>query len=240
MPKSARGEAGKTEEVRAFFDRWQIYQKLVSHNYHSHRQAYRILRSQFVRRFPQAGFSFLDLGCGDAGLIVKLLRGTRVKQYTGVDISSVALGLAEKNTRKLSCRKRFVCANLSKEIKRVRGADMIWVGLSLHHLSQKQKAGFFARCKKALAPGGCFVCYEPFLREGESRRDFLKRWLRYGVRRWKALTHEESLLHNRHISQGDFPEAFSTYKRLACQAGFRRARSLFTARPGFLKLMMFE
>jgi len=233
-------KAKKTNEVRAFFDRWQIYQKLVSNNYHSHRQAYRILRSQFVRRFPKDGFSLFDLGCGDAGFMIKLLRGTRVKQYTGVDISSVALGLAKKNTRELACRKRFVCADLSKEIGRVRNVDIIWVGLSLHHLRQKQKAEFFAKCKKALAPGGCFICYEPFLREGESRRDFLKRWLSWGAKCWKALTREENLLHNRHIRQGDFPEAFSTYKRLARQAGFTRARSLFTGGAGYLKLMMFE
>lgn len=229
-----------TKEVKEFFGHWAVYHKIMRHNYLSHRQVYKILRKFLKGRFPEKRFSLLDLGCGDAEFMGKALRGVRVKNYTGVDIADAALALAKKNTRGLPCRKRFIRLDFFREILRERHADVIWMSLAFHHLRFRQKAAFFVRCKKALAPGGCFICYEPILREGKDRKDFLKRWLGYSARHWTALTKEEFRLSSRHIVKDDFPERFSTYARLAGKAGFSRVRSLYTNRAGVNKLMVFE
>ncbi|HNV86012.1 MAG TPA: class I SAM-dependent methyltransferase [Candidatus Omnitrophota bacterium] len=229
-----------TQGVKGFFDRWNIYHKIMRRNYLSHRQVYGILRRFLLARFPEKKFSLSDLGCGDAEFMAKALRGTGIGRYTGVDLSDIALILAKKNMQGLPCSKRFVRRDFFKEITGERRADVIWMSLTFHHLRLEQKRKFFVRCRKSLARGGCLICYEPVLREGECRRDYLDRWLRYCGSHWKNLTKKELLLCAKHIRKDDFPEKFSTYARLAKQAGFGTERCLYTSCIGTMKLMVFE
>lgn len=221
-----------TKAVKDFFDHWNIYHKVVKHNYMSHRQVYRILHRFLMKLFPKQQFSLLDLGCGDAEFMSRTLAGTRVCAYTGVDISKVALTLAKKNTSLLPCRKRFIYGDFFKEIRHQRWADIIWMSIAFHHLRRKQKADFFMRCRQVCAPAGYFIFYEPTLREGRDRSDFLKRWWAFCSKHWKALTARELLLIKKHIMEDDFPERFSTYARLAHKAGFTHAQQVYIDRSG--------
>jgi len=48
-------------------------------------------------------FRFLDIACGDARATVETLKGTRVANYYGIDLSSAALNLARKALESLGC-----------------------------------------------------------------------------------------------------------------------------------------
>jgi len=230
-------KAENTKEVRKFFQNWKLYRKLVENNCLAHRQAYGTLREFLKKRFRKKSFSLIDLGCGDAQFMAAVLRGFSVKRYTGVDITGAALLLAKRNTAGLVCEKKFVLGDFCDEIKRERGADVIWLSLALHHLSFSQKADFFKRCEKACAPGGVLLVFDLTLREAKDRDDFISSW---ACRHFKALTQKEFLLHKKHVSENDFPEKFSTYAALAAKSGFSRARLLYSGRAGLLKFMVFE
>jgi len=229
-----------TAAIKKFFDHWNLYHKIMEHNYMSHRQVYGVLRRFLRKRFAGKPFTLLDLGCGDAEFMSAALSGTRVRAYTGVDLSKVSLTFAKRNLRRQSCRKQFICRDFFKEIRRRQRADVIWTSLAFHHLRLRQKAYFFMRCRKICAPDGCIILYEPTLREGRDRKDFLKRWWRFVSAHWKALTARELLLIKKHIMEDDFPEKFSTYALLARRAGFFHAQQLFADRSGINKIMIFS
>lgn len=228
-----------TQEIKAFFNHWNIYHKVMEHNYMAHRRVYGVLRRLLVKHFSGKPFTLLDLGCGDAEFMSRALAGTRIRAYTGVDISEVALTLARKNMRRLGCRKKFIRGDFFREIRRRPRADVVWLSLAFHHLRLGQKAEFFKRCGKICAPGGFVIFYEPVLRAGKPRDDFLKRWWRFVARHWQALTKRELRLVKKHIVDNDFPESFSTYACLARRAGFCRAQQLFSDRAGVNKIMVF-
>lgn len=228
-----------TKAIKEFFDHWNLYHKIMQHNYMSHRQVYGVLHGFLVRNFSEKSFSLLDLGCGDAEFMSGALSGTRIRAYTGVDISDVALTLAGKNMRRLSCRKLFICRDFFRAIRRPWRADVIWMSLAFHHLRLRQKADFFMQCKKICAPKGYLILYEPTLREGKDRNDFLKRWWSFCSKRWRTLTARELLLIKKHIREDDFPERFSTYACLARKAGFAHARQVYADRSGINKIMVF-
>jgi hypothetical protein len=60
-----------------FNHQWQIYQKVLKHNYMGHQEIYQIWR-EFLNRFCQQPFKLLDLGCGDACFTSQFLRDSNL------------------------------------------------------------------------------------------------------------------------------------------------------------------
>ena len=84
------------ESAASIFQReWRLYRKIVDHNYIFHHEAYTRLRKALVEEATRP-FRFLDLACGDAGLIAEALRGVEVASYFGVDLSAEGLRLASQ------------------------------------------------------------------------------------------------------------------------------------------------
>ena len=92
-------------------------------------------------------FRFLDLACGDARGVVGALRGTAVAHYHGVDLSRPgALAMASVSVEALTCpveldQRDFIAAMAD----RPEPADVVWIGLSLHHLATAGQADPDAR-----------------------------------------------------------------------------------------------
>lgn len=219
--------AKRNKDVKAFFERWKIYQKAMKNNYMFHREVYMVLH-KFLRKNFRRGFSILDLGCGDASFISKALRCTGVSRYCGVDLTDVALDIARENMKKIRCRRKFIKGDFAKFIRKNKEAyDVIWLGLALHHLSLRQKAIFLTKCGKIINKNGYLMIFDPFAREGDNRRKYLSRSLKIYAKHWKALTPKEKASLFGHIKTSDYPERFSTYKNLASKTGFRKVRPLF-------------
>jgi cyclopropane fatty-acyl-phospholipid synthase-like methyltransferase len=220
------GEVEQIEGVEAVFKQWQLYAKLEELNYIHHREVYSLL-GQFLRRISRP-FTLLDLGCGDAGFMAKALAGTTISRYTGVDLARMALRLAAKNLARLQCEhilmeKDFYEVVAAAEIK----AEVIWIGLSFHHLPQSQKAKFLGSARKILPDGGYLLMYEPTLLEDESREQFLERWEGMSKDLWVDLTTTELKKIHDHVFNNDFPEKLSTLEHMGREQGFSSLSLLY-------------
>jgi len=220
-------EVEQVEEVEAYFQEWQLYAKLAANNYLYHREVYSRLHDFLLNRLARP-FLLLDLGCGDAGFMVQALEGTAISRYVGVDLAKMALDLAAKNLAGLGCEhllreKDYYQVVMEGEIE----ADVIWMGLTFHHLPRPQKAKFLHAARKILPAGGYLLMYEPTLLEDEDREQFLARWWRFCKGSCRALTVAELAKIRDHVNNHDFPEKLSTLEQMGREQGFSGLSPLF-------------
>jgi SAM-dependent methyltransferase len=155
---------------------WQVYSKLVDCDYLAHQAAREVLHRVLVEQGHRP-FRFFDLACGDASLTVAALRGTPVIHYHGIDLSAPALALARKTVEALPCPAELEQADCVAAMReRPEPADMVWIGLSLHHLRAPDKEVLMREVRAAVGPAGLFLIYEPTRLEGEGRPAYLARF----------------------------------------------------------------
>ena len=225
--------------VALFQSQWQLYRKIVDHNYLFHREAYRCLHRLLVDEAVQP-FRFLDVACGDASATVEALQGTRVRSYHGIDLSQAALELASKALETLGCpvvldQRDFVEALCD----RPEPVDVAWIGLSLHHLTAPAKLTVMRQIRSIVGDRGLFAIYENTSPDGEDRDAWLRRWddQKPG---WTALTPEEWDVATAHVHANDFPETVSRWHALGREAGFGQVRELFVAPTNLFRVYCFR
>jgi SAM-dependent methyltransferase len=228
------------QAMEAFRHQWQIYSKVVDNDYLSHRAVYSVLHRELVTDVNRP-FRFLDLACGDARLTVAALQGTPVAQYHGIDLSAPALAMARQTVAALACpfeleQEDFVSAMRARR----EPADVVWIGLALHHLQTPDKGALMRDVRAAVGDSGRFLMYEPVCREGESRPAYLDRFEQVNHSAWAALTSEEWAAMLGHVRAADFPEPWSVWAQLGRDAGFRDVCELFTDPTGFYKVFCFR
>jgi Methyltransferase domain len=223
-----------------FAQAWATYSKLVDHDYVFHREVYAILHRILAEEMA-GPFRFLDLACGDARGVVGALAGTRIAHYHGVDLSRPALDLAAVALEALSCpieldQGDFVAAMAD----RPEPADVVWIGLSLHHLESPDKQVILRATLGALGGTGVMLVYEPTCREGESRAAYLERFVATNRPLWTALDEVEWAQIEDHVTRCDLPETSSAWQQLARSAGFTRTEELFTAPTDLYRMFRFR
>lgn len=229
--------AADASTVAMFQDNWAIYQKSVENNYLCHAEAYAALRQQLVARGP-APFRFLDIACGDATASVAALRGLPVGHYRGLDFSSQALQLAAAALRELGCAVALEEGDFLDLIpNRSDIADVVWMGLSLHHLQQAEKLRFMREVRSALEPGATFLIYENSLREGEDRDEWMRRW---DLQEWVTFSPAEWDRIKGHVHAADYPESHETWYRLGREAGFRNSELVLTTPSDLFSVYRFD
>jgi len=228
-----------TAAVQKFFDQWHIYRQVVDHDYLSHRGAFEALGARLSARTTP--FSFLDLGSGDASFTADLLAGAGVSRYEAVDLSPIALDLARGNTEKLACEKQFKVADFFSEIRDGGEIfDVIFIGFSLHHLPQADKREFFRDAAHRVSPGGSLIVFEPLFLPGESRPDYMRRWVADARERWTVISPEAMVLIEDHVTNNDYPETLPDYRAMASVAGFSPGEVLFQDPQRFYGLLAFD
>jgi SAM-dependent methyltransferase len=226
-------------EVKEFFNGWSLYRRVVDNDYLYHRSVREIL-ARWLDGFGHP-FSFLDLGCGDAEFSSALLHGRPIVSYTGMDLSPVALDLAEKNTRDLGVPCELLAGDFMMSLGKLPGRfDIIYIGLSLHHLPLREKEIFFGELRRKLAPGGSLLVFDPVLAPGETRDSYMGRWVDHAERSWSALTREEVAAAVGHVTSSDYPEEIATLNDMALGAGFHSAEILFRDPTDFYALLAFR
>ncbi len=239
MTLPTTGELHDAESVRTFFNGWSLYRRIVDHDYLCHRSAREALASWLDEL--DRPFTFLDLGCGDASFSAEILNGRPLASYTGMDISPVALDLARENTRAIAAPISLIADDFLTGTGSLPGSyDVIYIGLSLHHLSRAEKEFFFGELRSRTAPGGSLLIYDPILSPGEVRDVFMGRWVDHARWTWKDLTVAELDGAVEHVTTSDFPEEIGTLNRMAVNTGFQPAEILFTDRSDFYALMAFR
>jgi len=227
------------ESVRDFFNGWALYRRIVDNDYLCHRSVREALSAWFDAL--DRPFSFLDLGCGDAEFTSELLRGRRLVSYTGLDLSPVALDLAAKNTVTLATPCNLQTGDFLTSLSTLPECyDIIYIGLSLHHLTRREKEFFFGELQNKLAPGGVLLIFDPVLNPGESRESYMGRWVDHAKWTWRALSVEDVAGAVEHVTTSDYPEEIATLNHMAVAAGFQPSEVLFTDRSDFYALLAFH
>lgn len=227
------------EAVKEFFNQWSVYHRIVENDYLYHRS----VKSALVRLLDDLGrpFSFLDLGCGDAAFSADFLKGRAVTSYTGIDLSNVALDFAAENIGKIGIPHSLHCGDFMTLIASIPEAhDIIYIGLSLHHLAREEKKFLFGELRHRISRDGALLIFDPVLTPGETREHYLGRWTDHAIWSWQSLTSEEVDRAVQHVVTADFPEDLTTLNRMALNAGFQPAKILFMDRTDFYALMAFQ
>jgi SAM-dependent methyltransferase len=228
------------QAMQAFRHQWQIYSKVVDKDYLSHQEVQAVLHRELVRDVNRP-FRFLDLACGDARLTVAALQGTRVIHYHGIDLSEPALGMARQTVESLACPAELEQEDFVTAMRdRPEPADVVWIGLALHHLQTPDKRVLMREVRATVGDSGRFLIYEPVCHEGESRPAYLARFEQINHSGWAELTPDEWAVMLAHVRAADIPEPASVWAQLGREAGFADVCDLFTDPTGFYTVFRFR
>lgn len=222
-----------------FQRQWQIYRILVAENYLFHREVAARLRQVLLEEAPRS-FRFLDLACGDASAVATALYGAPIASYHGVDLSAAALALAAENLAVLDCPVTLEQRDFAAAVRDwPKQEDVVWIGLSLHHLPTAGKLEVMRAVRRIVGESGLFLIYEDACPDGESREAWLARWdaqrplwTAYDDDAWQAITS--------HVHDEDFPESDSGWRTLGREAGFGQVDQLFAAPTDLLRMYRFR
>lgn len=222
-----------------FVEAWQVYRKMVDHDYLFHKGAYGCLHRVLMDEISQP-FAFLDVACGDASMSVEALQGTQIRRYFGIDISEQALGLAAERLKSLTCTVTLEARDFADALGDwAEPVDVVWIGLSLHHFLKPGKLEVMRHVRRITAETGRLMIYEDTSPDGEDRAEWLRRWdAQKPV--WTAYTEAEWDYVTAHVHASDFPETDSAWRELGEEAGFSRVRDLFASPTGLFRLYCFE
>ena len=233
-----RPDVADATTVVMFQDTWQIYRKMVENNFLFHREAYAALHQLLVAEMNRP-FRFLDIACGDASASATALIGTCVSHYRGIDFSRVALELARAAITPLGIPSEFEERDFLDALTgRSDLADVIWIGLSLHHLQRPGKLDYMRRVRSALAGDGLFLVFENTSPDGETRAEWMARFNQQETL-WTAYTPDEWTAMRGHVNAADFPETESSWSELGREAGFGTAREVFRTPTDLFRLYCF-
>jgi SAM-dependent methyltransferase len=225
--------------VEMFQRSWNIYRKMVDNNFLFHREAYSCLH-QFLVEDVARPFRFLDIACGDASASAGALKGTQIVHYRGIDFSASALELAKVALGELKCTIKFEQLDFSEALSGVEESeDIVFIGLSLHHLRSPEKLQFMRQIRHALIKGGSLVIYENTSPEGEDRTSWMRRWdLQKPL--WTAYSEDEWNAMAAHVHAADFPETDAAWKALGHDAGFAETLELYMTPSDLFRMYCFR
>ena len=217
---------GVDDTHAVFNQQLSTYRRIVGENLMYHLEVYALLKNVLSGQMSKP-FTFLDIACGDASASAATLKDTSIVHYHGIDLSARSLELARENLKVLPCAFELRCCDFAEAMTDwPEPVDVAWIGMSLHHLQQQEKALLMKNVHKALTPGGIFLIWEPTLLEGETRAEWLDRFA--GLRRaFAAITEDEFQAMESHMRCADFPESADAWIAMGHQAGFGNAKELF-------------
>jgi SAM-dependent methyltransferase len=225
-----------TPDQEVFARGLATYQKVVAADYLAHEQAYRVLREVLLSEAKE-GFVFVDLACGAAPYSAAALAGTGVARYVGVDISKPALDVAKQMVAPLPCPIELRCQDFVEAIDACR-LDVVWIGLSLHHLRTSDKRAFIRKVERILPRDGLFLIWEPTCLEGEDGEGWVERFSKY--LKGLPLSDDEVAAMDSHQRASDYAETAGIWNGMAREAGFEQADELFTSPDQFTRVYRFR
>lgn len=228
------------EDIKAFFKQWNVYQKVIEMNYMMHREMFDFLLETFKNKSDQP-VSILDVGCGDAAIIARALKGMQVEAYYGIDLSSQALACAADNLEHIECEKKLIEADFAEAVKQIdRTFDFVIAGFSLHHLQENEKDIFFQSAAKRLGEDSCIIVYDLIRNDDESREAYIDRLCRTYRKEWTSMTEREMEDIFNHITNNDYPEQVAYFESIAGKYHFPEYEMKFRDEAGLYGFCCFR
>ena len=233
------------EAVTKYFNEtesYSVYRTVVDGNYAYHREAYSGVKD-FLSGIGKP-FSFLDLGCGDADKSSEILSNFDLQFYHAVDISLSSLNFAEQNIKKripnihaLFKEADFLTYISSEDDLMI--YDIIFIGLSLHHLPLHDKIKFLKAARKKLSKGGSLLIYEPPLPMGMNVTTYNDITEEFYRTKCPLMTAKHIEITMKHTRTADYPEYTSTYQNIGLRSGFEEVKILYASPDDRLSLIAF-
>ncbi len=216
----------KTDPIYIFRKTWATYQKVISNNLMFHREILTAVKKLLESR--QETLNILDLGCGDATHIGKILSPGQVAEYCGCDLSPYALDVAKNNLEPFGISVNLLCRDMVAVLREApdNHFDVVYSGYALHHLSTDEKQIFFTECQRTLRENGCVILVDVMLEEEQARNAYLDCYNGAVATQWEALTAHERKQVQEHIRNCDFPETPADMQMLASNAGLTNCQRL--------------
>jgi SAM-dependent methyltransferase len=215
-----------TDPIYIFRKTWGTYQKVISNNLMFHKEFSAAVKNIFETR--KGPLNVLDLGCGDAAHIGKILKPGQVAEYFGCDLSPYALDVARNNLEPFGIRVKLLCREMIAVLREApeNHFDLVYSGFALHHLPIEGKQAFFMECRRILRENGCVILVDVMREEEEARPEYLDSYNNAIATQWEALTPSERDQVQEHIRNCDFPETPTVLQSLAQNAGLKNCRRL--------------
>jgi SAM-dependent methyltransferase len=214
----------RINEIRAFFEGWDLYTTVIEQNYMIHTE----VLSYLVRRLTELGWSdlsILEVGCGDAHVVSEMGRFFTIERYCGIELSRMALDFAATKLEGKVQNLELIHGEMVEEIDRIQGKfDLIVAGYTIHHLDEEGKRALFASLKERLYSGGLLVVYDVVHRQEETREEYLDRAVRHFETDWTTFTAEQLKRVQDHVRQNDIPESWEGWRRIAQESGYKKLR----------------
>jgi len=225
----------------ALFEEWQIYEKLLIHDYMDHHAFFARLGEEITHRFDHP-ITLLDLGCGDLKPILPLLTRLPIRRYLGVDESDVALGLAARNLKDHSLPGELICGDFVETLEGMAERfDVIVASFSMHHLPEPaDKLRALRAGRRLLAPDGLFALIDVFCDENETREHYLERWVSNAQSRYREVGPGEREILFSHVRERDYPISPAAYENLGGLAGLEGSDMLLRDKEQLNGLMLFS
>ncbi len=214
----------KIDEIRAFFESWDLYTTVIQENYMIHTE----VMAYIMRRLTELGWSdlnILEVGCGDAHVVSELARFVTIERYCGIELSKIAMDFAAAKLEGKVEKLDLINGEMAQEIGGVEGKfDLILAGYTVHHLDTEAKRRFLAALREKLYPGGLLVVYDVVHRQEESREQYIDRAVAFFEENWTALTPEQRQRVKDHVRQNDIPESWEGWREVAEESGYKTQR----------------
>jgi SAM-dependent methyltransferase len=207
-----------------FATRWTAYQAVVEHDYLWHAMVNDALAKLIDERLGHRPIRFLDLACGDAASTSRVLTKRTISRYVGVDRSLQALAAAEANVKDLATSVELITADYVDYLESCREQfDLIYIGLSSHHLDDASLPRLFSAITRCLAANGFFAAFEPFILPDETREEHIERLCTIIDHWWVKMTPDQREEVKAHIRANDHPLQLDKWDAIAANAGLSPA-----------------
>jgi len=213
----------KTIEVQQFFEQWHLYKTIIDNNYMNHNDIANYLINHINAMDHNSNIRILELGCGDSSMLARVLHNTNktIDSYYGIDLSSMALELGEKNLQGKATHLHLIMGDMVSELSIItQHFDLILAGYSLHHLMYETKQQLLKQCHGCLTTNGKLLIYDLLNNENEDPQNYLHRCVNYFSKHWKQLTTDQLQQVSNHVLNYDYPESIQSWKILTQQSGF--------------------
>ncbi|MFK0570427.1 class I SAM-dependent methyltransferase [Endozoicomonas sp.] len=225
-----------------FQSHWRIYRTTIHEDYMEHRSIARSLNEAL--KSTSGALRVLDLGCGDAEVIFRLLPSVPISRYVGVDSAAGVVKILSDRFQKTRDKPPDVQLYHQDMLSFLHRCDeqfdIILAGYCVHHLQSAEKREMLQLAHCRLCDQGTLFIYDIFREPGQTREQYLDDYVANMRSNWQVLSGQDLDLIEAHIKACDFPEELDSYRLWSEALGYEPAIQQWEGELHYNKLLRFN